>query len=108
MNSVEGRAWRFVEGVISVCDNLSELSGGRIKPVSLDGLMNLTERLIVTQDYFNSEGRPCHIDIGYHYTKPENMETIRYDGFSTTMSNLGHTGVYTGCNPYEFHGMYGN
>lgn len=104
MNDVTGKAWKFVERVIQSCQTLSHRDE-RIGPVSLDSLVDFTERLMVTQNNFRLEGKPHFVDIGYYYTSTESMESIRNNGIANKMNKNGsRLGLFTGSDPYEFHG----
>jgi hypothetical protein len=89
-----------------------------VQPVSLDAMVFLAERLLEAQEQFRTEGaaqgRPCSIDIGYHYTKPENLDHIQTDGLlnradrdsrqilsSSNGARYGE-GIYTGSDPQSF------
>ena len=83
-----GKAWKFVEGVITIYNKLSSLaltnaSADFIKPVATDDIVILTERMLVKQEEFRKAGKPCVIDLGFHYTQPENLQSIQAGGLMT-------------------------
>ena len=67
------------------------------------------------QDRFFKEGRPTHVDVGYHYTKPDNLESISCSGLLSLRERRDHgivsnfngashgDGIYTAPNPSSFH-----
>jgi hypothetical protein len=80
-----------------------------------------TEALLQTREEFLAQGKPVRVDIGYHYTRPENMSKIRTDGLLTkserdTKGIQSHhhgsaygDGVYTADNPALYSdGRYGS
>ena len=88
LGTATGKAWTFVEGILSVHSRLSaelqwNASPEFIKPVAVDDIVALTERLLVKQEEFRNQGKPCHIDLGFHYTREDNLESIQTGGLMT-------------------------
>ena len=91
-----------------------------ITPVAVDDMVPMAEKLIATQEEFRRQGKPVHVDIGYHWTRPENMTRIQTDGLLTKAerdskkiqahhngSSLGD-GIYTASDPYSFCSSFGS
>lgn len=83
-----GKAWTFVEGVLDVYERLSKeiqsnASPDFIKPIAKDDIVALTERMIEKQEEFRAEGKPCLIDLGFHYTQAANLASIQTGGLLT-------------------------
>jgi hypothetical protein len=120
----KGRAWKFVQEVVELHKCLSEEAtqvslDSFLAPVATDDIVSLTEDLIETQTEFRQANKPFEADIGYHYTKQENMRRIKADGLMSRSDrrSLGiraayngssyGDGVYTGNNPTDHFGRYG-
>ncbi len=81
--------------------------------IAADDMVFLAERLLRLQAQFREQGIDSRVDIGYHYTKLENLERIRTDGLLThsdraavgmavsSCSSFGK-GIYTANNPHTF------
>ena len=93
------------------------LSMGHDNPTKL---VELLMRLLAKRGEFASKGDPTHIDIGYHYTESQNMNSIRAEGLLTATerrqrninsklngSALGD-GIYTCDDPDRYHKSYGD
>lgn len=76
--------------------------------------MFLAEKFLECQAHFTDNGSPATVTLAYHYTKSQNMDTIRQDGLMThsdrkkqnVSAAIGGTyfgeGVYMGRNPFAF------
>ena len=73
-----GRAWKFVEKVFRLHRTKNYLTG--VDPVAVDDMVFLAENMLRAQNEFRMKGLPWKVDIGYHYTKEENMARIKTDG----------------------------
>ena len=131
-----GRAWQLVEQVWNLpktglhdetstppASSASVVSASftfSMTPVAVDDMVPMAEKLIATQDEFRRQGKPVHVDIGYHWTRPENMTRIQTDGLLTKAerdskkihahyngSSLGD-GIYTASDPYSFCSSFGS
>jgi deltex len=79
------------------------------------------ERTLIAKEEFHRAGKPTMIDVGYHYTKRENMASIRKEGLLSMTERSSKrisaakehgavygNGIYTGSNPCAYHGKYGD
>ena len=116
-DTIEGKAFLFVERVLEKHKELlqgDEELESEICPVARDDMTFLCEKMMKLQDEFRlDESKPTHVDIGYHYTRPEAMDRIRTDGLITHAerqasginSHNGSAfgdGIYTGNSPFPF------
>ena len=82
----DGKAWNFVQEVVDFHKSMepiimqATLQNSGVTTVAIDGLVWLTRRMMKKQEVFLSEAIPAMVDLGYHWTRPENMETIKTDG----------------------------
>ncbi|GKY93857.1 E3 ubiquitin-protein ligase dtx3l [Mayamaea pseudoterrestris] len=88
--SPKGKAWKFVDAVIQLhnsCEqyNLQQTSGvpTGVTTVAIDDLVFLVVRMLAKQKEFKSLSICSHVDIGFHWTRHENMKRIRTDGLLT-------------------------
>ena len=134
-----GRAWQLVELVLNLQQEYrlqQTLEQSRLKlqttPVSyamketswiqaiaLDDMIPMAEKLIATQNEYRHQRKPVHVDIGYHWTRLENLGRIQTNGLLTKeerdsklirVSNNGSSfgdGIYTANDPYSYCGRYG-
>lgn len=79
-DSKAGRAVLLAEKVIHL---LQEHTTKGIEPVGKDDAVYLAENMMALQEVFETEGRPTHVCICYHYTSSTNMDSIRTDGLLT-------------------------
>ena len=111
-SSPTGKAWRFVERVYSLFRSHPQLHGE--EPVGLNDMVFLAEHMFEAQMEFRRQRLPCTVDIGYHYTRKNNIARIRTDGLlskaereaKSVESNFnGETygpGIYTGNDAQTF------
>ena len=129
MMTSTGKAVLFVKELIEkiqcihmVATDPKELE---VNAIARDDLVFMAERLMDTQQLFVRNGKPCQIDLGYHFTKEQALDRIRTDGLLTrkdqrqsgsggvTSSGTrslrrlyggGHfgDGIYTANNPFSF------
>ncbi|KAL7561648.1 hypothetical protein ACA910_018539 [Epithemia clementina (nom. ined.)] len=84
----------------------------------MDDMVPMAEHLIALQERFETDGKPVHVDIGFHWTQPNNLSRIQTDGLLTKAerdarniaanfngSALGD-GIYTASDPYSFCGTH--
>jgi len=121
-DTIEGKAFKFVESVLAKHKELStgEASiDSQISPVARDDMTFMCEKLFQEQQTFRSAGKPVRVDIAYHYTRSQNMDRIRTDGLMTHAERQANSvnsqyngsvfgdGVYTGNGPFAFR-FYGD
>lgn len=110
-SSNTGRSVLLVQKVIQIVEPYR--SAG-IEPLGIDDAVFLAERFMQCQDQFQSDGKPTRVYVGFHYTDPENIDSIRGDGLLTIDDRIKYgninnnnvavfgDGVYTGGNPTAF------
>ena len=108
--SIDGKAWKFVEQVLAVGKNLQH----SFDPVGRDDLFYCAVEMFKQQEAFRKAQVDSHVDIAYHYTRSQNLRRIRQDGLLTKADrdkmNIATSthglafgdGVYTGNNPFAF------
>lgn len=99
--------------------DLPDMNALNFKVAHRVDMVGLALRLLQQQDIFRARGISTHVDIGYHYTRSENLARIcstgllpREDRLSSGISSLynGSTfgdGIYTANNPYSYHAFAG-
>jgi hypothetical protein len=112
-----GKAWQLVEQVVKLHETLTQEvtpQANKVQPVAVDDMVFLAEKMFQAQEHFHRKGKPCQVDIGYHYTTPANMDKIRTDGLLSRAErkaiNIQATfngaafgeGIYTGNDPTTF------
>lgn len=121
-----GKAWDFTEKVmanhrrlLTYDPNAPDMNFNNFSPVITNDMVFLAEKLFATQEAFAREGKPVHVDIGYHYTKSANIHRIRTDGLlskaerqaanisSTSNGATYGNGIYTANNPYSYYQFCG-
>jgi hypothetical protein len=82
-----GRAVKFVQELLALHDTLisrhmagSDDQPASISTVAVDDLVWLVKRVIAKQEENQTKNISTHVDLGYHYTQPENLDRIRSDG----------------------------
>jgi len=110
-----GKAVLVVQRVIKLVQDLKKgnlMYADDINEVAIDDMVYMAERLLETQQDFMDTNIPSYVDVGFHYTSPNNMDAIRENGLLTksershrnvqAVKNHGSVfgeGVYTGNNP---------
>jgi Deltex C-terminal domain len=122
-DSVEVGARAFVTMLDSALDEFQSSSEGPLPVlrIPVDEMMVAARKLLCAQHEFRTAGDPTEIDIGYHYTRMENIASIRAHGLMTWEERAKNKiqavedngtrygqGVYTAANPYAYHGYYGD
>ena len=92
-----------------------------LETIGTDDMVFLAEKLMQTQQTFVAESVPSQADIGYHYTQPTCLNSIRENGLLSKAErdaksvNVHHNGsslgdgIYTAQNPFfAFGGHYGD
>ncbi len=120
-----GKAWNFVSKMISFQQDMlhkqdANMNAMNFRVVNQDDMVFLAERVFQAQQEFRLAGKPFHVDIGYHYTHHQNMDSgVRTDGLLThaerrernIQSNFnGATfgdGIYTCSNAFSYHAFAG-
>jgi hypothetical protein len=112
LSTSTGKAWKFVEQVLCVHGLLIKAT---TNAVAVDDMVFMAEKMLAAQERFQKSNKPTHVDIGYHYTREENMEQIKTDGLMTRSDREANNicvqsngeslgdGVYLGNNPFAFH-----
>ena len=88
--TIPGKAWTFVESALA-------LQNDYICAIAKDDIVYLTERLLKAQRDFQNRKVPCHVDIAYHHTRFENLDTIKTDGLLSRTEREQHK-IYTNFN----------
>jgi deltex len=96
-------------------------SNDRIQAVSVDDMVFMAERLLRTMEEFRAAGKPTAVDLGYHYTRSENLTSIRQNGLMSKVERdtqhvkpikeNGSTygkGIYSARSPTAFVGSFGD
>lgn len=114
-----GRAHKLVERLVLLWQAHSHYWQEHILLLGHDDIVFMAEQLVQLQETFQQRRRPVGVDVGYHWTRPENVDQIRMDGLLTKREreDLGiqshyngssyGDGVYTADNPYNFYNTYG-
>ena len=120
-----GKAWNFVSKIIAFQQDMlqkqdANMNANNFRVVNQDDMVFLAERVFQAQQEFLLAGKPFHVDIGYHYTYRNNMDSgVRTDGLLThaerreknIQSNFnGATfgdGIYTCSNAFSYHAFAG-
>jgi hypothetical protein len=85
-SSATGKARKFVEQVLTMVERLNmedPASAGIVQPVAVDDMVFTAERLLAAQEEFREAGKPTVVDLGYHYTRKENLGSIQTNGLMT-------------------------
>lgn len=108
---------RIIKLVQDVQQNHFPMMANYIDAVAIDDMVYLAEKMLKQQQEFIDESPsvPSYIDIGYHYTNPQNMQAIRTNGLLTKGERTNQhiqsasfhgsvfgDGVYTANNPTSF------
>jgi hypothetical protein len=117
LSSNAGKAILFAKKLLQRTQDLRN-EWELVNALATDDLVFLVERMLDVQDRFIEEGKPHSVDIGYHYTKDDNIERIRTDGLLTRQDRRGKSifatrengsffgdGIYTSNNPVAFRSM---
>lgn len=99
-------AWKLIEQVSHLHSKFPPHLQGQLKLLSVDGLMHLAERFTECQESFRRAGKPIVVEVGFHYTHPKHLESIRTRGLVVGRkarhgSRFG-SGVYIANNPHAF------
>jgi len=121
-SSFQGRAWRFIDSALEAHGEIfqSMTTTTEVEPVAIDDMLCMVERMLEAQATFRLENKGTHVDIGYHYTRKENLERIKTNGLLSRMERNAKgvsacryngsawgDGVYTANDPYS-HSSYGD
>ncbi|GFH49706.1 hypothetical protein CTEN210_06182 [Chaetoceros tenuissimus] len=86
INSTSGKAVVVVQRIIQLVNDAKKefpLSAHQFDSVATDDMVYMAERILDKQQEFLKKGIPSYIDVGYHYTHPDNMRKIRSNGLLT-------------------------
>lgn len=117
--SASGKAVLFVQKVLDAHKRLQSSTKDasvdeQIGSVARDDMVALVEQMLNLQSAFEASGKPLVVDIGFHYTTPQNLDKIRENGLMTRADRTARNvtaaprgsvfgdGIYTGNNPYCF------
>lgn len=92
-----GKAVLVVQRVIKLVQDLKNgnlMYADDINEVAIDDMVYMAERLLETQQDFVDTNIPSYVDVGFHYTSPDNMDAIRENGL-LTKSERSHRNVQT-------------
>jgi Deltex C-terminal domain len=87
----------------------------------MECILACTERLIRQQDEFRAAGKPTRVDLGFHYTCEENIDSIRSHGLLNSEERTSRgivaakdngaihgVGIYTATDFRAYHGQFGS
>ena len=77
-----GKAWNFVNKVVEL-GRQEEAKCSKMKPVAVDDMWFLAKQMLEVQSEFAASNKPTEVDIGYHYTKSDNLTQISQNGLLT-------------------------
>ena len=87
MDSHQGKAVLLVMEIISLVRSTNDaypgLKGYNIQSVAYDDMAFLAEKMLKLQSKFAKSKHPTKVDIGYHYTKEDNLPLIKTHGLLT-------------------------
>jgi hypothetical protein len=72
-----GKAWIFVERVLQLHRSLEIDPSLQFDTVATDDMVFLTKPMLEVQEIYYLEGKPTQVDIGYHFTRKENIDRIK-------------------------------
>ena len=81
--SITGKAWKFAERVLRLQQQVTMQESWGFQCVATDDMVFLAEKLFNLQANYQTLNKPFAVDIGYHYTRNENLENIRTVSFRT-------------------------
>jgi len=112
-------AWNFVEWIVDRHKKLAGSPKGShlIETLAMDDMVFTAKKFIACQAEFQKHGIWPQVSLGFHYTKPANLERIKQDGLMTRAERCGDQtyaigrltygdGIYVGNNPNAF-GRFG-
>ena len=124
LTSTTGKAWKMVFDLLEQIKAMQTRFGGSgvaFSHLATDDLVWLVDQLLKKQEELKAQNISTHVDIGIHYTKPENLTRIRTDGLLSAKertdrkiaSNFNGAaygdGIYTCDNPTTYRNQaYGN
>lgn len=124
LSTHQGRAWKLIETVLDIYPQLfldaeAANMSSYIETVAVDDMVYSAERFIKCYDTFLEQGKCAQVEFAYHYTKPENLHSIRQDGLMSGSERAQKgirakrveafgPGIYAATNPFAFLGRYGN
>jgi deltex-like protein len=111
--SLDGRAWLFVNQVLDLHKRLSTTVAPEPQTVAVDDMVFLGKNFLQCIQEFEQNAWPAHVTLAYHYTRSNRMDSIKQDGLMTLADrkkayNISHgvgvfgDGVYTATNPFAF------
>ena len=113
-----GRAWKLVKDVLALDESIKQQrhqttsavassntmaaaaddDTNKASAIAKDDMVFLAANMFRQQDAFYSAGKPVHVDLGFHYTRPDNVSRIRTDGLlsKAEREGLGISSFYNG------------
>ncbi|GKY93927.1 E3 ubiquitin-protein ligase dtx3l [Mayamaea pseudoterrestris] len=79
----KAKALYFVQGILELHEKVQESTLHDSKDITPIAMTHLVERMLVKQSEYQRTNICSRIDLGFHWTKPENMKTILTDGLLT-------------------------
>jgi Deltex C-terminal domain len=118
---------RFVQSFTRGLDHLEAMSrhtlaqDAAVQRFTTKELMVTAQGLLDQRLKFLEADKPIDLDLGYHYTRRENLDSIGLYGLMSKAERIANgievarengesfgTGIYTAPNPYAFHKRYGD
>jgi hypothetical protein len=130
-NELRLQSWRFVERILDIHHELQQEFGILnddnddnqsvvMTPMGIDEMMHSALRFLTLRNEFANDKKPIDVDVGYHYTRPENLKSIVQNGLLSRRELnrcqvkpagiAGHSygdGVYIAKDPISFANRYG-
>jgi len=79
-----GRAYKFVEKVLTECHSLKTEQGDEgISAIAQDDMVFMTENMLICQETFQEANKTATVDIGFHFTSESVLTHIQRDGLMT-------------------------
>lgn len=123
-SSTTGKAWKFVEKVLDLHKELEAKHPSGITPVAVDDMVYTAERMLRAQEDFRNAAagsKPTAVDMGYHYTRSENLTRIKTDGLMSKRERDANNiapakyngsaygdGIYTAVHESAYYASYGD
>jgi len=124
MQSPVGVAWKLVERFLLLW-HAKPTWNAHVSLIARDDMVAMAEKLVRLQQEWkllssSFPDRPWTVEVGFHWTLLENVESIREGGLLSKLERDEHgidaqyngsvygDGVYTASNPFSFYGIYGD
>jgi len=113
-------AWNLVEWIVDRHKKLASSPKGShlIETLAVDDMVFTAKKFIACQAEFQQHGIWPEVSLGFHYTRPANLEGIKQNGLITRAERCSDQtyarrrltygdGIYVANNPNAFHGRFG-